>query len=84
MGRARAKDTEHPAARLASGGIARVVPAEFGGGFELLIEDTPQSHVDLADPTHLHFEYIVRMGALIDQLASPARRSRPCTSAPAR
>ena len=71
MGRARAKDTEHPAARLASGGIARVVPAEFGGGFELLIEDTPQSHVDLADPTHLHFEYIVRMGALIDQLASP-------------
>lgn len=71
MGRARAKDTEHPAARLASGGIARVVPGEFGGGFELLIDDTPQSHVDLADPTHLHFEYVVRMGALIDQLASP-------------
>ena len=71
MGRARAKDTEHPAARLGSGGIARVVPAEFGGGFELLIDETPQSHVDLGDPTHLHFEYIVRMGALIDQLASP-------------
>lgn len=71
MGRARAKDTEHPAVRLGSGGIARVVPAEFGGGFELLIDETPQSHVDLGDPTHLHFEYIVRMGALIDQLASP-------------
>lgn len=71
MGRARAKDTEHPAARLGSGAIARVIPAEFGGGFELLIDETPQSHVDLADPTHLHFEYIVRMGALIDQLGTP-------------
>ncbi|MBS1673737.1 MAG: fused MFS/spermidine synthase [Actinobacteria bacterium] len=71
MGRARTKDAEHPAARLGSGDIARVVPAEFGGGYELLIGDTPQSHVDLADPTHLHFEYIVRMGAVIDQLRSP-------------
>ena len=48
-----------------------MVPAEFGGGFELLIDETPQSHVDPADPTHLHFEYIVRMGVLIDQLSSP-------------
>lgn len=72
MGRSRAKDTEHPAARLGSGGIARVIPAEFGGGHELLIDDTPQSHVDLADPTHLHFEYVARMGAVIDQLRSPA------------
>ena len=47
------------------------MPAEFGGGFELLIDETPQSHVDLADPTHLHFEYVVRMGAVIDQLGEP-------------
>lgn len=71
MGRARAREAAHPSARLTSGGIARVVPAEFGGGFELLIDDTPQSHVDLDDPTHLHFEYVVRMGAVIDALAAP-------------
>lgn len=69
MGRTRAKDTEHPQARLDHGGIARIIPSEFTSGFELIVDDTPQSHVDLDDPTHLHFEYIVRMGAVIDQLS---------------
>ncbi|GAA1136544.1 fused MFS/spermidine synthase [Microbacterium natoriense] len=68
MGRTRARDTEHPQARLDQGGLARIVPSEFTSGFELIVDDTPQSHVDLDDPTHLHFEYIVRMGAVIDQL----------------
>ncbi|WP_372967643.1 spermidine synthase [Microbacterium sp.] len=68
MGRTRARDTEHPQARLDHGGIARIVPSDFTSGFELIVDDTPQSHVDLDDPTHLHFEYIVRMGAVIDQL----------------
>lgn len=44
------------------------MPSEFTTGFELIVDGTPQSHVDLDDPTHLHFEYIVRMGAVIDQL----------------
>lgn len=68
MGRTRARDTEHPQARLDHGGIARIIPSDFTSGFELIVDDTPQSHVDLDDPTHLHFEYIVRMGAVIDQL----------------
>lgn len=68
MGRMRSRDTEHPQARLDHGGIARIVPSEFTSGFELIVDETPQSHVDLDDPTHLHFEYIVRMGAVIDQL----------------
>jgi spermidine synthase len=71
MGRTRSRDTEHPEARLDHGGLARIMPSEFTGGFELIVDDTPQSHVDLDDPTHLHFEYIVRMGAVIDQLTSP-------------
>jgi hypothetical protein len=37
----------------------------------LLVDGTPQSHVDLADPAHLEFEYIRRMAAAID-LAAPA------------
>ncbi|KJQ53739.1 spermidine synthase [Microbacterium sp. SA39] len=68
MGRTRSRDTEHPEARLDHGGIARIIPSEFTTGFELIVDGTPQSHVDLDDPTHLHFEYIVRMGAVIDQL----------------
>jgi spermidine synthase len=68
MGRTRARDAEHPQARLDHGGVARIVPSEFTSGFELIVDDTPQSHVDLDDPTHLHFEYVVRMGAVIDQL----------------
>ncbi len=70
MGRTRSRDTEHPEARLDHGGTARIIPSEFTSGFELIVDGTPQSHVDLDDPTHLHFEYIVRMGAVIDQLAS--------------
>ncbi|MEE2815010.1 MAG: fused MFS/spermidine synthase [Actinomycetota bacterium] len=72
MGRARARDAANPRVRLDHGGIAEVAPSEFGSGFELIVDGTPQSHVDLDDPTHLHFEYIVRMGAVIDQLGSSA------------
>ncbi|MDY0910302.1 fused MFS/spermidine synthase [Microbacterium sp. CFBP9034] len=60
-----------PSARLADGTIARVIPSAFGGGWELDVDGTPQSHVDLDDPTHLHFEYIARMGAVIDRLRMP-------------
>ncbi|GAA3931312.1 fused MFS/spermidine synthase [Microbacterium soli] len=72
MGRSRARDTANPRARLDHGGIAEIVPSEFTSGFELIVDDTPQSHVDLDDPTHLHFEYVVRMGAVIDQLGATA------------
>lgn len=72
MGRARGRDAENPRARLDHGGLAEIAPSEFTSGFELIVDGTPQSHVDLDDPTHLHFEYIVRMGAVIDQLGETA------------
>lgn len=72
MGRARGKDAGNPRARLDHGGTAEITPSEFTSGFELIVDGTPQSHVDLEDPTHLHFEYIVRMGAVIDQLGPSA------------
>jgi len=37
----------------------------------LLIDGVPQSHVDLADPGYLDFEYVRRLGHLIDE-AGPA------------
>lgn len=70
---ARAHVEEPPHARLSDGTIARVVPSRFAGGYELEVAGTPQSHVDLDDPTHLHFEYIARMGAVIDQLRMPGQ-----------
>ena len=60
-----------PQVRLSDGTLARVIPSAYGGGWELDVDGTPQSHVDLDDPTHLHFEYIARMGAVIDRLRMP-------------
>ena len=71
MARSRPDDATAPQARLLDGTIARVVPSQYGGGWELDVDGTPQSHVDLDDPTHLHFEYIARMGAVIDRLRMP-------------
>lgn len=71
MGRTRNDASEAPQVRLSDATIATVVPSRFGGGFELVVDGTPQSHVDLDDPTHLHFEYIARMGAVIDRLRMP-------------
>ena len=72
MGRSRGRDAENPHVRLDHGGTAEIAASEFTSGHELIVDGTPQSHVDLDDPTHLHFEYIVRMGAVIDQLGATA------------
>ena len=62
--------------RLASSGlIARLDADQWRpGSWVLSIDDTPQSHLDMADPTSLHFEYIARMGHIIDA-AFPAGES---------
>ncbi|QCQ17068.1 spermidine synthase [Microbacterium sp. RG1] len=73
MARARYEHVSHPETRLSDGSIARIVPSSFTSGFELDVAGTPQSHVDLDDPTHLHFEYIGRMAAVIDQLRLPGQ-----------
>lgn len=41
-------------------------------GWTLLVNGVPQSHVDLADPTHLEFEYVRRLGHVVDVVAVPA------------
>ena len=72
MARGRVED-EPAQARLSDGTIARVVRSRFAGGFELDVDGTPQSHVDPDDPSHLHFEYVARMGAVIDLLRMPGQ-----------
>ncbi|WP_425555957.1 spermidine synthase [Kitasatospora nipponensis] len=43
------------------------------GGWLLTLDGTPQSYVDLRDPTHLEFEYTRRLGHLTDALAPTGR-----------
>lgn len=55
-------------------GTAELVPdPDRDTAWTLLLDGAPQSHVDLADPTHLEFEYVRRMAAAID-LAAPSGR----------
>jgi spermidine synthase len=61
-----------PSTRLASGMHAEIRPDRWvPGAFELVVDGTPQSHVNLDNPADLFFEYIVRMGHVIDQLKLP-------------
>lgn len=39
----------------------------------LLVDGTPQSHVDLDDPTRLEFEYVRRLALVVDLAAPPGR-----------
>ncbi|MGV9980432.1 spermidine synthase [Micromonospora wenchangensis] len=53
-------------------GRAELVPdPDRPRSWTLLLDDAPQSHVDLADPTHLEFEYVRRLGAALDLIAAP-------------
>lgn len=55
-----------------AGGTAELLAdADRDGSWMLLVDGTPQSHVDLDDPTHLEFEYVRRMGHVLDLAAGP-------------
>ena len=73
MSRQRRDSAAAPTTRLSDGTYAQIVESTFTTGYELIVDGTPQSHVDLDDPTHLHFEYVARMGAVIDQLRMPGQ-----------
>ena len=54
------------------GGTAELLAdADRPGSWELLLDGVPQSHVDLADPAHLEFEYVRRIGHVLDLAAEP-------------
>jgi spermidine synthase len=66
------KQREIPTVRLADGLIATIEEDRFRPGSHVLIVDgTPQSHVDIDDPTYLSFEYVRRIGHGIDLVAAP-------------
>jgi hypothetical protein len=58
---------------LESSGFRAEIQADrwVPGAFTLVVDGTPQSHVNLDDPSQLFFEYVQRMGHVIDQLGLP-------------
>lgn len=61
-----------PSITLASGMRAEIRADRWvPGSFELVVDGTPQSHVNLDNPAELFFEYVNRMGHVIDQLKLP-------------
>lgn len=55
-----------------SGFQATIEPDRFvPGAYQLVVDGTPQSHVNLDDPSQLFFEYVQRMGNVIDLIGDP-------------
>lgn len=53
---------------LLDGSFARIEPDPYvPGAVQLLLNETPQSQVNLTDPSDLFFEYVRRMGHVIDE-----------------
>ena len=57
--------------QVAGGTAELLADADRDASSMLLVNRTPQSHVDLGDPTHLEFEYVRRMGHVLDLAAEP-------------
>ena len=64
---------EHPHVILKHSGYLAVIEPDrwVSSGFMLVVDGTPQSHVNLDDPAQLSFEYVARIGHVIDQLGMP-------------
>ncbi|MER7708571.1 fused MFS/spermidine synthase [Kitasatospora sp. NPDC097605] len=63
-----------PLTRAVDSGLAELRPdRDRPAAWSLLIDGAPQSLVDLADPSHLGFEYQRRLGHLVDLAAPPGR-----------
>ncbi|NQX29658.1 fused MFS/spermidine synthase [Microbacteriaceae bacterium VKM Ac-2854] len=61
---------ERPNRTLASGFRAEIEADRYSpGSYTLVVDGTPQSHVDLEDPTYLSFEYVRRIGHAVDLVA---------------
>lgn len=65
----------NPSVVLKGSGYRAVIEVDrwVPGSFTLVVNGTPQSHVNLVDPSQLFFEYIQRMGHVIDQLGLPGQ-----------
>jgi spermidine synthase len=71
-GRARRRADRLAVHQEVDSGLAELVPdLDRPDSWILFLDGTPQSQVDLADPSYLEFEYVRRLGHVVD-LAAPA------------
>lgn len=74
------RDSDSPTGRSIqlseSGERARIIPDEHDDGWVLEIGGAVQSHVDLADPTRIRYEYLRRMANVLDACWPPAAQIR--------
>jgi spermidine synthase len=64
----------HPSITLSNGMIARIEKDRWTEtGYTLIVDGTPQSHVYPNDPGSLFFEYVSRMGHVIDVMRTPGQ-----------
>ncbi|TFD42713.1 spermine synthase [Cryobacterium sp. TMT1-2-1] len=66
-------EQQHPSIVLKlSGHVAVIEPDRFTpGSFQLIVDGTPQSHVNMDNPGELFFEYVQRIGHVIDLIGDP-------------
>ncbi|RPK67779.1 spermidine synthase [Streptomyces sp. ADI96-02] len=61
-----------PVIREVDRGTARLLPdVDRDRAWLLTVDGAPQSYVDLDDPAHLEFEYVRRIGHVVDRAADP-------------
>jgi len=62
-----------PSTTLKHSGFQAIIEPDrwVPGAFTLVVDGTPQSHVNMDDPSQLFFEYVQRIGHVIDQIGEP-------------
>ncbi len=63
-------DDQRPRGEPGAGHVELLGDIDRPGGWMLLVDGIPQSHVDLGDPAHLELEYMRRLGHVVD-LSAP-------------
>ncbi|MCY9785393.1 fused MFS/spermidine synthase [Nocardiopsis sp. EMB25] len=69
MGRRGARGADAAPKALEAPGAELLADADRPDSWFLVVEGTPQSHVDLSDPTHLDFSYVRRIAHAADLVA---------------
>jgi SAM-dependent methyltransferase len=72
--RSRAPESVH--AEVGSGDAVLEPDPDRSGAWTLYLHGAPQSHVDLGDPTWLEFEYVRRLGHVVDLIADAGKPLR--------
>lgn len=62
-----------PSVKLRTSGLQAVIERDrfVPGSYQLIVDGTPQSHVNIDDPSVLFFEYVQRIGHVVDLVRTP-------------